>query len=104
LPELTLESDHPNYKIDCYTKRVGEIYITATGEVYPCCWLGFYPRSNNGNPGNHQIRKLLEENNANTVPVEQAIGWFNKVEDTWQLDSVKSGKIYTCNETCGIKD
>ena len=103
-PEITLDADHPNRTINCYTKRVGEIYITANGEVYPCCWLGFYPRSNNGNPGNHQVRKLLEENNANTVPVEQAIGWFNKVEDTWKLDSVKSGKIYTCNETCGIRD
>jgi len=104
LPELTLEAEHPNYKIDCYSKRNGEIYVTANGEVYPCCWLGFYPKQNNANPSNHQIRKLIQENDANNIPVEQAIGWFNKVEDTWKLDSVKSGKIYTCNETCGIRD
>lgn len=103
-PEITLEAEHPNYTIDCYTKRNGEIYIAANGEVYPCCWLGFYPRTNNGNPSNYQIKKLIEDNNANNMSVEQAIGWFNKVENTWQLDSVKAGKIYTCNETCGIKD
>jgi len=103
-PQDTLEEDHPDRKISCYVQNTGEIYIAANGEVYPCCWLGFYPRTNNGNPSNYQIKKLIEDNNANDMSVEQAIGWFNKVENTWQLDSVKAGKIYTCNETCGIKD
>jgi len=101
-PEITLEAEHPNYEIDCYTKRNGEIYIAANGEVYPCCWLGFYPRTNNSNPSNYQIKNLIENNDANDTPIEHAISWFSKIEDTWQLDSVKAGKIYTCNETCGM--
>jgi len=101
-PEITLEEDHPNREISCYTKNTGEIYIAANGEVYPCCWLGFYPRTNDGNPSNFQIRQLLPDNNANDMTIEQAIGWFDRVEETWKLDSVKSGKIYGCNENCGM--
>jgi hypothetical protein len=30
-------------KIDCYSLKSKEIYITAQGLVFPCCWLGMIP-------------------------------------------------------------
>lgn len=102
-PEITiLHTQHPNRKINCYAKKQKEIYITANGEIYPCCWLGFYPMRETGNPSNMQLRPMIKNNNALEHSIEQAIDWFNKIEESWNFDSVANGKIYTCNETCGI--
>lgn len=103
-PEITiLNTEHPNRQIDCYAKKNNEIYITANGEVYPCCWLGFYPTLETGNPSNMQLRPIVKNNNALEFGIKHAIEWFNKIEESWNLGSVKAGKIYTCNETCGIR-
>lgn len=103
-PEITISNtEHPNRKIDCYAKKQREIYIAANGEIYPCCWLGFYPMQETGNPSNVQLRPIIKNNNALEYSIEHAIEWFNKIEQSWNLESVAQGKIYTCNETCGIK-
>ena len=33
----------------------------------------------------------------------KAIEWFNKIEETWHL-TVPEGKIFACNESCGIRE
>jgi MoaA/NifB/PqqE/SkfB family radical SAM enzyme len=90
-------------KIECYSNRNSEIYVTANGEVYPCCWLGFYPMYDNSRPSNVQLREIVKNNNALTNGLKQSIEWFNEVEKTWDLPTVRDGKIYECNRTCGIK-
>lgn len=102
-PDITLKKIKIiENKIDCYSKKNQEIYISANGEVYPCCWLGFYPLNKQGNPSTFQLRPLIKENNALEYGIEHAIVWFNEIESTWS-NTVLDGKIYTCNETCGIK-
>lgn len=102
-PDVTLKKVRIEEKsISCYSKKQQEIYIAANGEVYPCCWLGFYPLSKQGNPSTFQLRPLINENNALEYGLEHAILWFNKIEKTWDK-TVLEGKIYTCNETCGTK-
>jgi MoaA/NifB/PqqE/SkfB family radical SAM enzyme len=84
--------------IQCQVQTKRSVYITATGEVYPCCWLGFYPRTMS-KMGNKQIVHLLpENNNANQVGIAGAIQWFNNVEDSWSTDPMVQCKI-----NCGIK-
>jgi len=54
-------------KIDCWSKKHKSIYITATGEVYPCCWMGFFP-GRMYHQGNEQIVPLIDcDNSALTV-------------------------------------
>jgi MoaA/NifB/PqqE/SkfB family radical SAM enzyme len=102
-PDVTLKKVRIEEKsISCYSKKQQEIYIAANGEVYPCCWLGFYPLSKQGDPSTFQLRPLINENNALEHGLEHAILWFDKIEKTWDK-TVLEGKIYTCNETCGIK-
>jgi MoaA/NifB/PqqE/SkfB family radical SAM enzyme len=94
-----------NEKI-CHSKVNREIYITATGEVYPCCWLGFYPKSNfqRCHYGDDELLKaIVANNNANVVGVEQAIKYFNKIESAWKKDLYKEGRLFTCDEYCGKK-
>ncbi len=100
-PDVTLKKVKITEKtIDCYAKKHQEIYIAANGEIYPCCWLGFYPLSRQGNPSTFQLRPLIKENNALEHGLEHAINWFNEIEGTWSK-TIAQGKIYTCNETCG---
>jgi MoaA/NifB/PqqE/SkfB family radical SAM enzyme len=92
-------------KIDCLAKRGKSIYIAANGEVFPCCWTGFFPKLNNRMPGNDQLRHILKDydNNAIEVGLKKAMEWFNALESTWHMSSVPEGKNYICNETCGSK-
>ena len=93
-----LDTPVESKKIDCLVKKQKSLYVTATGEIYPCCWLGFYPREmiKTGNPG---IKKLLpENNNANLIGIEQAMVWFDQVEKSW----AESNQLLPCNSVCGI--
>jgi len=100
-PYLTLDKVKiVEKKISCYAKKHSEIYISANGEVYPCCWLGFYPTKKQSDPKTFQLVPLINQNSALEFGIEKAIEWFSKIEDTWDK-TVREGKIYACNETCG---
>jgi sulfatase maturation enzyme AslB (radical SAM superfamily) len=100
-PSYTVRNDHTSKPINCHSIKYRQIYVTANGEVYPCCWLGFYPLNSYAEPSNIQLRPLISNNNALAVGLKTAINWFNKIEDTWTKESVAKGKIYGCNTTCG---
>ena len=85
--------------VSCYTKNYKEIYITATGEVYPCCFLGFYP-STMHHPGNNELKQLVKENNALEYPLEHCLNWFDSVEQSWSKSSIREGRTYQCITTC----
>lgn len=78
--------------VNCYAVNNKEIYVSATGDVYPCCWMGFYPETNKRRSGNHQIAAI--KHNAIEHSIEKAIEWFNTIEKE---------KMYICTETCGTK-
>lgn len=99
-PAEMLRKDTSNRHISCYSKNTKEIYIAANGEVYPCCWLGYYPTYSTTKPDSERLKTIVSNNNALDVGIEQAINWFSKIEQTWDK-SVSDGKLYTCNYTCG---
>lgn len=91
---------------NCATKNYNEIYIAANGEVYPCCWLGFYPNSKfrrNHYGDDELLKTIVTNNNANQVGIRTAIEYFTKIEQAWQLDYYSEGRIFTCDEYCGLK-
>jgi sulfatase maturation enzyme AslB (radical SAM superfamily) len=82
-------------QIDCWSVKNKSVYITATGEVYPCCWMGFYP-GKMYHQGNDEIVPLITSNNsALEVGLESAIGWFNEVEKTFNAN-----QTYICHLNC----
>jgi len=89
-----------NYRIDCMHLQGKEIYIAANGDVYPCCYLGFYPDSMNF-PGNSQIKKMVFENNALEHSLEHCIKWFADLYSSWNKKTVSDGKPFICLQTCG---
>jgi MoaA/NifB/PqqE/SkfB family radical SAM enzyme len=88
--------------IDCYSTKHKEIYVSANGEVYPCCWMGFYPNYSPNSIRNLQIAPLIHENNALEVGLESAVKWFDKIDATLKCNSIKDGRLYICNEVCGV--
>lgn len=86
--------------IGCHHKRNQELYINALGEIYPCCYLGYYPNTMR-HPGNDELRPMIKNNNALEYSLEECIAWFDRVEESWDRPSVAEGRLYACVDTCG---
>jgi MoaA/NifB/PqqE/SkfB family radical SAM enzyme len=92
--------------LDCYSQRAKSIYVAGNGEVYPCCYLGFFPRtfanSHWYSRANGQLTDLLtESNNAVEVGLEAAIDWFSKIQQKWAIEKYQDGRLLMCDEHCG---
>ena len=64
--------------LDCYSNRRETIFIAANGEVYPCCYLGAFPRTFKNNSWYDQVHTQLKtivdhvDNNAHhRLPIER---------------------------------
>lgn len=88
----------------CFAKKHKQIYVTANGEVYPCCWLGFYPKLEYRHPwqrDNMFLQEMISSNNALQVGLEKSIVWLNKIEESWNKKSYLNGRLFKCDEQCG---
>lgn len=95
----------PKNKIECLAKKNTSIYMASNGDIYPCCWLGFHPRTYDEelHLGNSQLKSLMKDskNNAIKYGLETAMVWFNLVEESWKKNTFESGKLYRCDMYCG---
>ena len=80
--------------IKCKVMDNKSVYVSATGEVYPCCWTGNYPKTYKL-IGNKQIEKLVNNNNALEVGIESAIQWFGYIKQAWNKSTYKQGNVET---------
>jgi len=92
-------------KIDCKVRKNREIYISAEGLVFPCCWLAGQLYKWYLPPKSSQIWKFVNKNeiNINYVSLEDVFysGFFKKIEKSWSSESVNNGKLKTCALKCG---
>ena len=101
IPHITQYS-----KINCYTKQNQSIYISSTGDVYPCCFTGFSPKTYGKGEYleavNAQLSPLIRDNNALEHSLQECIQWFIEVESSWNKDSFEEGRLVCCNDNCGF--
>jgi MoaA/NifB/PqqE/SkfB family radical SAM enzyme len=101
VPYVTQHSE-----INCYTKQARSIYISSTGDVYPCCFTGFNPKTYGKGEYheavNAQLAPLIKNNNVLEHSLQECIQWFNKVEESWAKDSFEEGRLVCCNDNCGF--
>lgn len=94
----------PTVKIRCDADNYAEIYISSVGDVYPCCFLGFEPKTFKWHNGaNHfdysskQIVDIVKDNNAIKYGLEHSIQWFTKVSSSWQQTKFEDGRLVACS-------
>jgi MoaA/NifB/PqqE/SkfB family radical SAM enzyme len=92
----------PSAKITCTAQVKKELYINSIGDVYPCCFTGFYPSTFERNMNtyyslvNQELSPLAINNNALQHSLEECINWFNSIPSTWN-----SAPLRICNDACG---
>jgi MoaA/NifB/PqqE/SkfB family radical SAM enzyme len=88
-------------KIQCKARKYRQIYISADGNVSPCCWLDFSWQLPNQNNRINYMDKIGIFPNLNTLPLDDifSLGFFNKIEDTWTSDP-----LVECSKQCGNFD
>jgi MoaA/NifB/PqqE/SkfB family radical SAM enzyme len=91
--------------IECHVKKKKSLYVSSTGLIYPCCFLGFNPKTyGHGNyhqAANRQFAHMVDRNNAIQYPLEECIMWFNQIQDSWNRPSFQQGRLVICNDVCG---
>jgi MoaA/NifB/PqqE/SkfB family radical SAM enzyme len=101
--EDIINDKRPCQCINCEVKQSKEIYI---GDVYPCCFLGFEPKTYGKGKyhqaANAQFNSWLTKNNALKYSIHECITWFSQVEDSWNKKTFEEGRLVICNDVCGV--
>jgi MoaA/NifB/PqqE/SkfB family radical SAM enzyme len=84
-------------EIQCKVKEVKEIYISAQGLLFPCCWVGgeIYNKE-------HPLFEVAKID-LKTYSIKEIMdtNYFFETERKWKLASIKEGKPLTCAKFCG---
>ena len=94
-------SEEGDIKFNCNTIESNRVYVCANGEVYPCCFLGLYPKTYGSDELAVFKNYLTFENNANNRDILEIIKDFQFVKNSWQKPSVDQGLIKKCLTECG---
>jgi MoaA/NifB/PqqE/SkfB family radical SAM enzyme len=100
-----VENRKPSPTINCKAKNKKSIYNSATGDVSPGCFLGFYPKTYGAGQyheaANAQLVPLISKNNALKHPLAECITWFNEIEKSWNISEFDKGRLVICDDVCG---
>lgn len=97
-------------EVKCLVKDEKSLYVSARGEVYPCCWLGSEPynhaRVKKEDSSQMRIIKDFDKIDANKRSIKEILddNIFSEIEKSWGLSSVKEGKLLTCAKTCSTSN
>jgi MoaA/NifB/PqqE/SkfB family radical SAM enzyme len=102
-------------KIECFALKQKEIYITAQGHVFPCCWLGMIPyqtsdeyfelshiRSEILQQWHHLVDDLggIDALNAESHSIKKIVN-SHEYQTVWDKYWNES-KLITCVRSCGV--
>lgn len=94
-------------EINCEVSHTQSIYISSTGEVFPCCYMGLSPSTYRNNSvigySMEQVNAIMSNNNALKYDLAECIAWFDRIEESWDKATFDSGRLVTCNQSCGGK-
>jgi len=85
-----------------------EIYVSATGEVHPCCWLNGqvykWWRPVEESQEHKMIMKSggFESINVNITPLDQIVNgkYFENIKKSWSIQGCAQGRLKTCGSKC----
>jgi MoaA/NifB/PqqE/SkfB family radical SAM enzyme len=88
-------------EIQCKAKKYSQIYVSANGNVTPCCWLDFTWQLPNQNNRINYMDTIDIFPNLNKQSMQEIFdsGYFKRIEDTWA-----NSPLTECNKQCGKFD
>jgi len=106
LVEDVVDVSSPKTHVSCKALTNKSIYISAYGEVSPCCWTGFAPTTSYGSGEYHQavnsqLRPIISKNNALEYSLEECIEWFSLIQQAWNTKTYQQGRLVVCDDNCG---
>jgi len=91
-----------NNIIKCKSLERKEIYLSSSGLLMPCCYLGTHTHDSPG-AWNFNQNYNLEDYNLKNHSVENVISKLYKISDKWG-STLEEGNLITCLNTCGQKE
>jgi MoaA/NifB/PqqE/SkfB family radical SAM enzyme len=95
--------------IDCKAQREAEIYVSAEGLVFPCCYLASFYRGKSRR-SHSQFSSLLERHggkdaiNGKRRSIDEVLRgsiFQVAVPNSWSATSVANGRLAVCSSACG---
>lgn len=86
-------------EIFCKALDRQELYLTADGLLFPCCYLGTYKHDS---PGAYQFQQLYDVNDFNLHynTVDEIITKMEDIKQNWSK-SISEGNLLRCINHCG---
>lgn len=93
--------DRTNVAISPKCVKNREVYVSARGEVFPCCWAHTSVSSsqNISNEERLDLLSMVVDNNAKEVGMNKSIEWFENIMERWDTDD----QPYICSAKCNSK-
>lgn len=86
----------PKPNIDCIAQKEASVYVSATGHLYPCCWIGDARAYNAEDvPMEYDRIDLTKRSIEDIISGEE----FQMVEDSWEI-----GSIHKCVNVCTVRN
>ena len=93
-------------EIQCKAIKKEEIYISAEGYVFPCCWTAGQMYKWWMEPEEAQIWEHIKKQDINgkTTPISKIINtFFKSIEESWGIEGCSNGKLKVCALKCNKK-
>lgn len=92
--------------IKCKSLQNKEIYISAEGLIFPCCWTAGRLYKTYHKIGQDQMWKFIDDIkniNALYTPLRNIIDgdFFKRIEKSWYIPSCNQGRAEVCAQKCG---
>ena len=92
-------------------KESQEVYISATGYMLPCCFLGGVFGQFNSSYSRYQFNTMINDyglevfnlNKKSMLEIIKGPEFSKFFLDGWKADTIENGKLLFCLETCGNK-
>lgn len=88
-------------EIKCKAQKYRQFYISATGNITPCCWLDLEDQLHRQDTRIDYMDKIGEFPNLNNNSLQEIFdsGYFDRIASTWDKDP-----LMECSKQCGNFD
>ena len=96
-----MSQDIESCTVNCKAIKWKQIYVSAAGNVGPCCWIDFKEKLHKQNTRIDYMDKIGMFPNLNEQSMKEIFdsGYFGKISNTWN-----STPLFECARQCGNFD